>query len=83
MIGVTFWRDANGSGDLDGSDKQLGSDTDGSDGWSLTVSTAAFPLGEATYFDRASDSGGRVSNVVSTAGLLQVTVDLYGTWIDV
>ena len=79
LASVTFWRDANDNQELDDSDQQLGTDSDPAGGWSVTVRAAAFPLGEATYFARATDSGGRVSSVVSATGVVQATLDLYGT----
>ncbi|HUT92052.1 MAG TPA: Calx-beta domain-containing protein [Thermoguttaceae bacterium] len=79
VAGVTFWRDANGNQGLDGSDEELGTDTDPTGGWSAVVSTASFPLGEATYFAQAIDGGGRTSNVVSASGRVESTVDLFGT----
>jgi len=79
VASVTFWRDANQSETLDDADEELGTDTDPAGGWSVVVSTASFPLGEATYFAQATDSGGRTSNVVSANGRVNRTVDLFGT----
>ena len=79
VASVTFWRDSNGDQALDGLDEELGADGNPGDGWGLLVSTASFPLGEVTYFARATDSGGRLSNVASAAGVVQGSVELYGT----
>ncbi len=48
---VDFYRDVNGNAQLDiDQDLKLGTDSDGSDGYSLEVSTANFPPGPARYF---------------------------------
>lgn len=48
---VSFYRDLNGNGVLDeGEDELLGTDVDGSDGFSTKVSTEEFNPGTQTYF---------------------------------
>lgn len=48
---VDFYRDVNGNAELDiDEDMKLGTDSDGSDGYSLEVSTAQFPPGPSRYF---------------------------------
>ena len=47
---IEFYRDANGNGVIDpGTDTLLGTDTNGSDGWTWTGSTSDFPVGSNTY----------------------------------
>src|SRR5262249_23022532 len=57
---VSFYRDGNGNGTLDvGTDLLLGTDTNGANGWSVSVSIpSTFPLGTYTYFAQASGSLG-------------------------
>lgn len=72
VIKVEFYRDANDNGMLEaGTDNLLGVDTDWSDGWNWTGSTADFPLGLNTYFAQAQDNEGLWSNVVSTSGFVK------------
>jgi hypothetical protein len=68
VLSVSFYRDANGDGILEpGTDTLLGTDTNGSDGWSLTTTVPSnFPGGTYTYFAQATDSNNLLSNVVST-----------------
>lgn len=58
---VRFYRDSNGNGVLDSNggandDQFLGSDTDGTNGYSLSVGTSAFPLGQVLFFVQPEDS---------------------------
>lgn len=72
---VEFYRDSNGNGSLDtATDALLGTDTDGSDGWSFSAATGNFPTGKNRYFARAQDNDAMWSNVVTTVG----TVTLLG-----
>ena len=66
---VAFYRDTDGSETLDaGTDDLLGTDSDGTDGWSFTTSTAGFPAGSQTYFAQATDNDNLVSAEASAAG---------------
>jgi len=63
---VAFYRDNNGNGQPD-SGELLGTDTDGSDGWSLTFRIPNnFATGTYTYLAQATSDSGLTSNVVST-----------------
>lgn len=65
VASVSFYRDTNGNGTLEvGTDTLLGTDTNGSNGWSLTT-TAPNKNGITTYFAQAKDSSNVVGNVVS------------------
>jgi len=69
---MEFYRDANGDGVLQpGSDVLLGTDTDGSDGWSWTGGTSGWPVGLQTYFVRAQDNDGVWSDPISATGSVQ------------
>ncbi len=68
VASVAFYRDANGDGLLDAGDELLGTDTDVSDAWGVTVSTATFPLGPQTYFAVATDNVGDTSDAASATG---------------
>ncbi|NLS94332.1 MAG: hypothetical protein GXX96_19405 [Planctomycetaceae bacterium] len=54
----------------------LGVDEDGTDGWSLTVATADWPLGEQTLFARAQD------NAQAWSGPASTSVTVAGTAVD-
>ena len=65
---VAFYRDADGDGLLRiCSDELVGVDTDGSDGWKTTFSTANLPLATHTFLARARDNDALDSNVVSAS----------------
>jgi hypothetical protein len=68
VASVSFYRDTNGNGTLQvGTDLLLGTDTDGSNGWSRVQSIPKnFPTGTYTYFAQAKDSANVTGNVVST-----------------
>ena len=69
VVLVAFYRDLNGNGSLDGSiDSLLGTDADGSDGWSIESGTEGFTIGSQTYFAQAQDNDGLNSPPVSTIG---------------
>lgn len=69
---INFYRDVNGNGLLDtGTDTLLGSDTDGTDGWSTSVSTAGFPAGSVSILAVAVDS----ENRSSAPSITTLTVD--------
>ncbi len=68
---VDFYRDANGNGVLDPTvDDFLGTGTESSGDWSLTVSTAGYPLGLQTYMALAIDNKGAQSDVASATGTI-------------
>ena len=73
VVEVEFYDDL----DLDGPEpaEWIGTDADGSDGWSITVNTTGWTPGNHTYYARARDDWGapvppadRWSNWVSTTG---------------
>jgi hypothetical protein len=62
---VEFWRDTNGNGQLDATDRLLKRDTDGSDGWGVVLGAdRPWARGLTKVFARATDSTGRDSEVV-------------------
>jgi uncharacterized delta-60 repeat protein/RHS repeat-associated protein len=66
---VSFWRDADGNGIFDPIlDQLLGTDSDGSNGWKLTVSSAGFGTGPQRYFAQAMDDQNLSGNVATTTG---------------
>jgi len=67
---VEFYRESNGVAGWQAGDALLGTDANGADGWSLTVSTVGFPVGSQTYYARAQDDGDLWSAAVSAAGLV-------------
>jgi len=63
---VQFYFDLNRNGVLDlGADTSLPADTDGTNGWTWTGTTAGFPLGGNTFFARARDDDSAWSAAVS------------------
>jgi hypothetical protein len=63
---VHFYQDSNGNRRLDAQDTLLGTDADGSDGYSIAVNTGALPrVGYVTLFAQAEDADGGVSLVRS------------------
>lgn len=61
---VRFYRDTNGSGDLDPNDQQLGIDTTVSNGWTWSgVVPAAWGTGGARFFAQAFDNDGAPGNL--------------------
>lgn len=69
---VEFYRDTNNNGVLDVStDTLLGSDSVGSDGWTVNVNTTGLAAGTHTFFARSVDEhnlgGSAVSTVVTVA----------------
>jgi subtilisin-like proprotein convertase family protein len=69
---IEFYRDANGNSALDPAiDLLLGSDSDASDGWSVSVDTTVLPAGTNRYFARAFD-GVFWSSSATTTGVVNV-----------
>lgn len=67
VTAVQFFFDGNYNGSLEvNEDTLLFEDNSAQDGWSWTGSTLNFMTGENFFFARALDSGGAVSNSVST-----------------
>ncbi len=63
---VQFFRDIDSDGVLTGADgSPLATDTDGSNGWSSSVSTAGFPAGDNRFFAVARDATNLDSDPVS------------------
>ena len=79
VTAVTFWRDADHDGTFDpAQDQWLGTDAQGSDGWTLSVSSAGFGRGDQRYFAQAVNSrniAGRVATTTGTVGLAAVLDD--------
>jgi hypothetical protein len=77
---VGFYRDTNGDGQWDDGDEPLGTDLDGSDGWTWTGSTAGWTPGQHTFFARALDNDGAWSvpgsTTVSVENAVPVVTDL-------
>ena len=54
---VEFFRDSNGNGLFEpGTDRLLGTDTNGGNGWSITVLTGGWTPGHTKFFARAQDT---------------------------
>jgi hypothetical protein len=72
---VQFFHDADNDGVLTAADgAPLATDTDGSDGWSSSVSTTGFPAGDNRFFAVARDSTNLDSDPISaTATILSPT----------
>jgi hypothetical protein len=62
VVNVAFYRDTDGNGT---GDVLMGTDTTGSDGWSVVENTGGFTLGTHAYVAQATDEAGNSSNVVS------------------
>ncbi len=78
---IEFYRDANGNGVIDpGTDTLLGTDTNGSDGWTWTGSTSDFPVGSNTYMAWAQDSTSAWSNVATVTGTVNPQATPTITW---
>jgi hypothetical protein len=75
-VGVAFYRDTNGNSEWDEDDGLLGTDENGSDGWSWTASTAGWALGQQTLFARTRNNLG----VRSEAASVRVT---FASWQDI
>ena len=70
VAGVAFYRESNTTPGLQtgaGGDALLGTDADGSNGYTLAVDTAGLPAGTYTYYAQATDDDGAAGNVTSTA----------------
>jgi hypothetical protein len=82
IVLVEFYRDANGDGIWDDEDLVLGSDEDGSDGWSLAVATDGWELGEHVLFARALDNDGAWSEAArATVTVIENLGPVSGTWV--
>ena len=68
---VEFYRDDGDGAFESGQDTLLGTDSDGTDGWSWTGSTAGWTAGTYTYFARAQDDSSEWSNAASATGTVQ------------
>ena len=65
---VEFYHDSDGNGTLSpDTDKLLGTDTDSSGGWSITVDSRSLPPGQRTVLARAFDDADASSNTVSAS----------------
>jgi hypothetical protein len=66
VVCVKYYRDTDGNGVLDPNiDELLATDSDGSDGWAVNVSTAGFGHGNQTIFAQATDNEGLTGNVAA------------------
>jgi len=78
VAGVAFYRETNGIAGLQtgtGGDTSVGDDVDGSNGWSLVLSTADLPLGTHTYYAQAADNDAGKSAEGSGAPATGITVE--------
>jgi tetratricopeptide (TPR) repeat protein len=74
IASVDFYRDVNGNGNLEkDNDQYLESDLDGSDGFSIEVSTSEFPLGPQNYFavPKGADTPGSTAALTLSENLLK------------
>lgn len=68
VVQVDFYFDFNANQIWDeAQDVLLGTDTNGGDGWSLTVDTSTLPPGTRHFFARAQDNDSQFSNVAEAA----------------
>ncbi len=68
VASVSFYRETNGTSGLQtgsGGDTLLGTDSNGTDGWTIASSTAGL-AGSFAYYAQARDNGGSLSNAAST-----------------
>lgn len=72
IASVSFYRESNNVAGLQSNDTLLGTDTDGTDGWSFTLSTAGLPLGAYTFYAVARTE----RNLGSATGLGAARVDV-------
>lgn len=72
VAAVEFYRDTNANGTFEaGTDVLIGTDTNGTDGWSWTGPTAGWPTGHPhTYFARARDNYSIYSEAVSATSIV-------------
>ncbi|KKK57011.1 hypothetical protein LCGC14_3058780, partial [marine sediment metagenome] len=69
LVLVQFYDDTNNNDLLEpGVDTLLGTDSNGADGWSISVNTTTWTLGEHTYLARATDDDGAWSATATTDG---------------
>ncbi|MDA1274643.1 MAG: proprotein convertase P-domain-containing protein [Verrucomicrobia bacterium] len=81
VVSVAFYRDSNGNGILDESaDALIGTDTNDSDGWSVSSLTDGFVPGPQTYFAQAVDNDGLRSTPVSVIGQVAGAAPTVGTY---
>ncbi|KKK96343.1 hypothetical protein LCGC14_2663710, partial [marine sediment metagenome] len=79
LVLVEFYDDANNNYLLEpGVDTLLGRDTNGADGWSISVSTAGWSLGEHTYLAWATDDDGAWSAPAATDGNVENALPVVG-----
>jgi hypothetical protein len=78
IANVKFYRESNGLAGLQtggsNNDLLLSTDTSSSGGYTSTFSTAGLALGTYTYYARATDNFGVVSNVVTTTNTIHTNV---------
>jgi Ca2+-binding RTX toxin-like protein len=69
---VDFYRDANANGVIDvGTDVVVGQDTNGTDGWGVSLSTSSLSAGGYTMLARATDDRGYAGNTAATTLTVQ------------
>jgi hypothetical protein len=74
VASVSFYRESNGTPGLQtgaGGDALLATDGIGADGYALAFPATGLPLGVHTYYARAVDQAGGLSNVVSTTNTIE------------
>ncbi len=72
VANVKFYRESNGTPGLQaGQDALIGSDGNGSDGWSWATSPGGMATGTYTYYAVASDSFGNASNIAQTTNTIR------------
>jgi hypothetical protein len=67
VVAAAFYRDTNRNGHWDETDDLLGTDADSSNGWSWTLTTAGWELGEHTFFARVQDDEGAWSEAAAVS----------------
>ncbi len=78
---VAFYREANGLPGLQPDEDQLlGQDADGTDGWSWSTDSVAWPVGEHTYMARALDNYGDWSETAYFVGTVHARPVFGGTF---
>jgi hypothetical protein len=69
---VEFFRDVNGNNIIDAADKLVGAGAvaAGTSNYSLIISTAGLPVGDAKFIARATDNNGGMTTAIGTATIL-------------
>jgi len=71
VASVSFWRDADHNNVFDPQvDQLLDVDTNGADGWAVSVSSAGFGAGPQRYFAQATDADALAGEVATAIGMV-------------